>query len=224
MQTRAARTLWVLLPPSPEAPVNPHPTPRDPLTLNGRAVYVGGPADIDCFNFGTTTRNVQLKLKNFPTHLQPKIVNKKKIKKRRVNKKRGKEGRASPALISFSCQGNANCVHWLEASGIFPIRKSRSAAPPSSSSSAAPNPFYLVPLWPQEFHQICSQCRPIFRAGGCAVAVAAEAALEITSINFRLIFIFISYSAEEIFLWTRKFASFCQIFVRIYERAIIVSS
>jgi len=68
------------------------------------------------------------------------------------------------------------------------------------SRPQTPNPFYLVPLWPQEFHKLCSQCRPILRQAGVAAEEAAEAALEITSINFRLIFIFISYSAEEIFL------------------------
>lgn len=105
------------------------------------------------------------------------------------------------------------CVHWLEASGIFPIR-TRDETPKTRALQYAPNPnpFYLVPLWPQEFRKLCSQCRPIFaKKGGEAAAVAskspdaeAEAPHEITSINFHLIFIFISYFSRKRYFFDAK--------------------
>lgn len=116
-----------------------------------------------------------------------------------MKKTQGKRRKSEPCTDFFFMSGQCKLCALIGGQRNFSHTKEQTRCPPSSFSSAAPNPFYLVPLWPQEFHQICSQCRPIFRAGGCAVAVAAEAALEITSINFRLIFIFISYSDEEIF-------------------------
>lgn len=142
--------------------------------------------DIDCLNFGTTTRNVQLKLKNFPTQL----CNRKlwiKNKNKKGGEKQRRLSRPWPCCTDFFFM-SGQCKLCALIGGQRNFSHTRKTRPESRD----PKPFLPCATLAPRIPQVMFAMSPDFE--GQAEVCCWRLPLEITSINFRLIFIFISYS------------------------------
>jgi len=84
---------------------------------------------------------VQLKLKNFPTHLQPKIVNKKKNKKETGEQKKGKRRKSEPCTDFFFMSGQCKLCALIGGQRNFSHTKEQIRCPPILILIRSPKPF-----------------------------------------------------------------------------------